>query len=168
MENEEIEKLLFSKPDKFVELLEKEGKDVNRIKKRLDLGRKIVRQGYKISDKEVEAIEFCFWFSYFVERRIRDMIIPPEVMAGANVGVMQTIIDRLNFGDKISIISDLYYKDSKKDGFVKILWKINELRNAMAHGRFDELKYGGYHLSDLKGQLKIFGDFTKFFQKPKD
>lgn len=169
MEIEEIKKLLFSNPDKLIDLLEKEGKDLDEVKKRLDLGREIVRKKYKMNEREIEAVEFCFWFSYFVERETRNMIIFPEVRAGARVEAMQAIIDRLTFGDKISLISDLYVKDSKKDKLVKMLWKINELRNAMAHGRFGELRYGKYHLSDLRGQLKILIDFTNsLLKKPKD
>ena len=72
---------------------------------------------------------------------------------------MNKIVDRRHFGDKISLISDLYIKEPKKDKFVKILWKVNDLRNSMAHGRFDELKYEGHHLSALKGQLKIVTNF---------
>ncbi|MFA5878043.1 MAG: hypothetical protein WC845_01625 [Candidatus Staskawiczbacteria bacterium] len=42
---------------------------------------------------------------------------------------------------------------------------MNELRNSVAHGRFQELKYEGHALSDLKGQMKIIVDFMNVCKK---
>jgi len=161
MKEKEIEKLLFENPDKLVGLLEKEGLDSNEIKKKVDLGRTLVQKRYKMNDDDICAVEFCFWLAYFAEREVQNMIIIPEVNVGARKEAMQTIIDKLSFGNKIAIISDLYVKNPNKDNFVKFLRKINKLRNATAHGRFSELKYDSHHLSDLKGQLKIVVDFMK-------
>ncbi len=161
---EDIENLL-SNPEDLFKYFNTKGVDLNEIKKRIDSGRSIVRKAYKMTDTEIEAVEFCFWFSYFVERETQDLIAYPEIMLGARPEAINKIIDRLHFGDKISLISDLYTKEPKKDKFLKMLWKVNDLRNSMAHGRFDELKYEGYHLSDVKGQLKIVSDFKNSLLK---
>lgn len=141
---------------------EKESTSFESTNLKLDLGRKLVREVYKINDEDIEAVEFIFWVVYFYERMTQDMIIQAECKSGARREAIQKIIDKLHFGDKISIVSDLYIKDPKKDDFIKLLWKLNELRNNVAHGRFSDLTYGGHHLSDSRGQLKLINDFGKF------
>lgn len=158
MGEEDIEKLL-SDPEKLINFLDNNPESINNIKKSIDSGRSFIREKYKMNNTEIEAVEFCFWFTYFVERETRNMIIYPEIMSGARLEAINKIIDRLHFGDIISLIADLYIKDLKKDNCIKMLWKINDLRNDIAHGRFDNLKYGEYYLSDPRGQLKIIMDF---------
>ena len=157
MDKEEIERLLRN-PDEFIRVMKEKGVAQD-IKKTVDSARLLVREKYKMKTEEIQAVEFCFWFTYFVEREVRDLIIYPEVMSGARLEAMDKIIDRLHFGDKISLISDLYIKDPNKDEFIKTLWKINNLRNSMAHGRFNELKHGEFYLSEIEGQIKIIMDF---------
>ena len=144
---------------------EKESASFESANIKLDLGRRLVRESYKINDDGIEAVEFVFWIVYFLERTTQDMIIVAECGIGARREAIQKIVEKLHFGDKISIVSDLYVKNSKNDALVKLLWKVNDLRNNVAHGRFSELTYGGHHLSDSKGQLKLINDFIKFTGK---
>ena len=125
----------------------------------MDIARKFVKEGYKINDEDILAVEFVFWFAYFVERSIQDFIVEPEVGMGGRRETIQSLTDRLSFGDKISVISELYKEDLKKGDLLSLLWKINEIRNHVAHGRFDKLKYKECELSDIRGQLKIIVDF---------
>jgi len=141
--------------------IEKESIGFESTNNRFDLGHRLAR-GLKINDDDIEAVEFIFWFVYFIERTAQDMIISAECGVGARREAIQKMVDKLNFGDKISIVSDLYVKNPKKDILIKLLWKVNNLRNDIAHGRFNDLTYGGHHLSDPKGQLKIVNDFINF------
>lgn len=109
--------------------------------KSFDLGRSLVRGRYQINDDDIEAVEFIFWTIYFLERVTQDMIIEAECKVGARREAIQKIIDKLSFGDKISIVSDLYVKNPKKSDLVKLFWKVNDLRNNIAHGRFNKLTY---------------------------
>lgn len=149
---------------------EKENTSFESTNIKLDLGRRLVRERYKINDDGIEAVEFVFWIVYFLERLTQDMIIGAECKVGARREAIQKIVEKLHFGDKISIVSDLYVKNPNNDALVKLLRKVNDLRNNVAHGRFSELIYGGHHLSDSKGQLKLINDFGKFVKKmrPRD
>lgn len=144
---------------------EKEINDIESTKIRLDLGRTLVREKYKINDVGIEAVEFIFWFFYFIERTTEDMLINAECGVGARREAIQKMVDKLHFGDKISIVSDLYVKNRDKDDLIKLFRKVNDLRNDIAHGRFSDLIYGGHHLSDSEGQLKLVNDFINFTNK---
>lgn len=65
-------------------------------------------------------------------------------------------MSKLHFGEKIKIIEELH--TDKKDSFVRLMRKIQDMRNDIAHGRFDNLKYGGYHLSDNRGKIKLIAN----------
>lgn len=142
--------------------IEKESIDFESTNNKFDLGRRLVREKYNINDVDIEAVEFIFWFVYFIERTTEDMIIRAECGVGARREAIQKMVDKLYFGDKISIVSDLYVKNRDKDGLIKLFRKVNDLRNDIAHGRFSDLIYGGRNLSDPKGQLKIVNDFINF------
>lgn len=143
----------------------KESINFEGTEKKLDLARSLVRERYKINDDGIEAVEFIFWVVYFIERITQDMIIEAECGVGGRREAIQKIVDKLSFGDKISIVSDLYVKNPKKEAFIKLFWKVNDLRNAVAHGRFSELTYESYYLSGSKGQLKLINDFIKFVEE---
>jgi hypothetical protein len=48
--------------------------------------------------------------------------------------------------------------DKGNNIYISFMRELNKLRNHMAHGRLDELKYKDYFLSEPEGQLKIFAD----------
>ncbi|MFA5878044.1 MAG: hypothetical protein WC845_01630 [Candidatus Staskawiczbacteria bacterium] len=114
MNQEEIEKLLLSKPDEVIASYEKKGIDFESTKKTIDAARLLVREKYKMTQENIDAVEFCFWFTYFVEREVDDLVVCPETMAGARKEAMNAIIDHLHFGDKISLISELHIKEQKR------------------------------------------------------
>lgn len=144
--------------------IEKESINFESTNIKLDLGRLLVRDRYKINDDDIEAVEFIFWISYYLERLTEDSIVAGQGGAEGWKGI-QNIINKLHFGDKIAILSDLYFEKGKKDDFTKFLRKINDLRNSVAHGRFSELTYEGHRLSDSKGQQKLINDFINFGSK---
>jgi hypothetical protein len=162
---EEMMKMVLENPNEFIKFLEENKIDFKKTRDELDVARKIVRERYKMSDEDIKAVEFVFWFSYFVEREIQDLIVEPEVRVGGRKEAIQLFADKLHFGDKISIISELYVQNPKKDVLISLLWKINTLRNEVAHGRFNELKYEEYKLSDARGQLKIIADLMNALLK---
>ncbi|HAJ44750.1 hypothetical protein A3K33_00930 [Candidatus Azambacteria bacterium RIFOXYC1_FULL_41_20] len=156
---EEMLRMLKENPDELIKHLEKCPINLEELGQEMDIARKFVKEGYKINDEDILAVEFVFWFAYFVERSIQDFIVEPEVGMGGRRETIQSLTDRLSFGDKISVISELYKEDLKKGDLLSLLWKINEIRNHVAHGRFDKLKYKECELSDIRGQLKIIVDF---------
>jgi hypothetical protein len=147
--------------DPVTKVIEEAAK-IESTKNRLDLGRNLVRSRFKINDDGIEAVEFIFWMVYYLERLTQDVIIETESKAGARREAIQKIVDKLHFGDKISILSDLYIENKKKDDYIKFLWKVNDLRNDVAHGRFNELTYKNYNLSGSEGQLKLINDYINF------
>jgi len=165
---EGIMKMLKKNPDEFIKLLEKKKIDFDKFGSELDIARKMIQDRFLMKKKDIDAVEFVFWFTYYVEREVQDLIVGPEVQLGGRKEAIQLIVDKLNFRDKISIISKLHIKNPKKNKFIKLLNKVNNLRNSVAHGRFDELKYGGYMLSDARGQLKITTNLMNALLKKSD
>lgn len=155
---EKMLRMIRGNPSDFIKFLEDKKIDFDKAAQELDIGRKLVQKKYSMSKKDIGAVEFVFWFAYFIEREARDMIVEPEVQVGGRRQAIEAITDKLHFGDKISIISELYIQNPKKDEFISLMRKVQDLRNAIAHGRFNELKYDGRALSDATGQLKILGD----------
>lgn len=76
---------------------------------------------------------------------------------------METIVNKLHFGDKIKVIEELY--TGKNDALIKLMRKIQDMRNDISHGRFDDLTYGGYHLSDNRGKFKLLANLRDVFLK---
>lgn len=163
--SESMMKMVKENPDGFIKFLEDNQISFDEMRDELDLARKIVKERYKMAEKEIHAVEFVFWFSYFIEREAQDLIVEPEVHIGGRRESIQLLVDKLHFGDKISIISALYIENPKTDAFVSLMWKVNTLRNDVAHGRFSNLKYGGFELSDSRGQLKIVADLMNALLK---
>ena len=149
-------KFLSSDPDKAIETFENLGTDFNDLKK-LKMGKLFARERFKINDDQFETVEFVFWITYMMEREINDIINDVEKarMRGLKNPMINAMLDKLPFGSKISLIEKNYASMPKNKNYIKMLWKINDLRNHVAHGRFDELKYGGYLLNDPKGQIKL-------------
>ena len=161
MDIEEIKKIVDGNPDELIKFAEKHGIDFSGLNK--DIAKMMVKEKFAITDDDFEAVDFVFWVSYLVERDAGSLIIEPEVIAGARRDAMESIVNKLHFGEKIKIISELY--TSKEDPFIKFMRQIQDLRNDIAHGRFGNLKYGGYHLSDNRGKLKLIANFRDVLRK---
>ena len=146
MESENLEEMMMKmvkkNPMEFIKFLESKNLNFVEVAKDLDLGRKIVQDRYNIDSSS---------------------IIEPEVQLGGRREAIELMVNKLYFGEKISLISELY--SHKKDPFVKIMRKVQDLRNDVAHGRFNELNYEGYELSNARGQLIIIGDMMNALQK---
>lgn len=156
MNEEEILDLLFSNPDKLFSLIEQRGGSLDDLKK-LEIGKLMARKRFSelVKQDNIEAAEFVLWFSYFVEREIRDSIFYVETKLLKDPIEIDKMLDKMTFGQKIRFIEEHYIDNPKMDSYVKILKSIKNLRNCMAHGELDKLVYGGYFLSDPRGQLKL-------------
>ncbi|MGC9968892.1 MAG: hypothetical protein ABSC29_04175 [Minisyncoccia bacterium] len=155
MTKEEIGDQFFSDPDAFFSNFEKLGVDFSKIK--LDLGRIMVKKRFGLSDQQIDAVEFVYWMSYFVETELKKMILFVEKGLGGRINMLEIALDKLHFGDKIGLV-ELYNDKGVSDDFIKMCRKMNDLRNHVAHGRFEKLEYAGLSLSGTKGQLKLFAD----------
>lgn len=154
MNHEALKRIVDGKPEDLIKFAASLGIDFSGLDK--DIARKMVQKRFSLSNEKFDAVDFVFWISYFVEREAESLIIEPEVHIGARKEALEIIIGKLHFGDKITIIEELY--TSKKDPFIKIMRQIQDLRNDVAHGRFDNLKYGGYSLDDNRGKLTMIAD----------
>lgn len=154
MDSEEIEKAVSGKAVDLIEFAKKNGIDFSDMGK--DFGRTFVKERFSFTEKQFDSVDFVFWIAYFVEREAGSMIIDHEIHMGARKEAMESVVGKLHFGDKIKIIEELHA--SKSDPFVKMMRKIQDLRNSIAHGRFEDLEYGGYGLDDSRGQLILVGD----------
>ncbi|MEK6935467.1 MAG: hypothetical protein AABW67_01645, partial [Nanoarchaeota archaeon] len=85
-----------------------------------------------------------------------ELIIDPQVFIGAPKKTMESLVSKLHFGEKIKVMEELYI--STKNPFIKFMRKVQDMRNDIAHGRFNNLKYGGYDLSDNRGKIKLLAE----------
>ena len=161
MTHEEIVKLVDGDPYVLISTAEKLGIDLGHLDE--DIAKNIVKERFSITDEQIKAVDFVFWIAYFVEREAETLITSPEVHIGARETATETIVSKLHFGDKIKIIEELY--TGKKSEFTKLMRKIQNMRNDVAHGRFENLKYGGYHLSDNRGKLILIADLRDVTRK---
>jgi hypothetical protein len=161
MNEDDLKKLVDGNPDELIKWAEERGIDFSGLSK--DIARTMVRQKFALSEEQFEAVDFVFWMSYMVERDAEELIIEPEVHIGARKTSIELLVSRLHFGDKIKVIEQLY--TSKDDPFVKLMRQIQDLRNDVAHGRFNNLKYGGYSLSDNRGKLKLIANLRDALRK---
>jgi hypothetical protein len=159
MNEKQLMKLFLEDPKKFISYLEQSGVDLVQSSKELDLARRLVVQKFNMNEEAIRATEFVFWISYFAERELRESILKVENTQGVTTPMLEGMLDRLDFGDKISLV-ERHYQEGKSN-FTKLYWKINNLRNDVAHGRISELVYDGLKLSDISGQLKLLSDFIK-------
>jgi hypothetical protein len=165
MNEQEIWDLLMKDPRAAFKAFEEKGVDFNKVSSELDIARKIVKDKLRKSEEIIRATEFVFWISYYAEIEIRNAIKEIESkLSGGFTPMMEGMLDKLHFGDKISLIKK-YYSTKSTDSFVSLLWEINNLRNNVAHGRLEELSYGGLTLSDAKGQILLLIDFIKSASK---
>lgn len=154
MEKEEIKKLIDGNPHTLIKKGEELGLDFSKLDR--DIARSLVRKRFNLTDEQFDAVDFIFWVAYWVEKEAEDIIIEIEKDKGARVQAMESIVSKLHFGDKITIIEELYA--GKKDPFVGMMRKIQNFRNDIAHGRFDNLKYAGYYLNDSRGRVILLGE----------
>ncbi len=164
MTDDEIRKLVDGDPINLIKVAEEMGIDFGVLDK--DIAKQMVRLRFSITDNQFEAVDFIFWIAYLIEREAEELIIYPEVHIGARKDAMETIVGKLHFGDKINIIEKLYLE--KKNGLIKLMRKIQDLRNDIAHGRFDKLEYCGYDLSDNKGKIMLVANLRDLLLKKKN
>lgn len=132
--------------------------EINISNTKTDIPVRIVKTIFKLTDKEIETVQFVFWASYIAENILTQIISLAEKNQRVTK-IVDDILDHVSFGDKIVIFTDLYGGTKASKYFVSIAWKINELRNHVAHGRFNKLEYKGLDLSTIKGQLKLLTEF---------
>lgn len=158
-EEDKIARKLFSDPDNFFEEMESKNFDF-RIFKKIDIPKRLIHECYKdlIKQEHFDAAEFVLWMAYFAEREIRESIFYIETKIGKKPDEIDKKLDKMTFGQKINFVENNYNLEGKSNAFIQVLRAIKTLRNHMAHGRLDELKYGQYSLADPKGQIKLVID----------
>ena len=161
MDAEEIKKLIDGHPDEMIKKGKELGIDFDANKKAV---KEMVMKACNLNKKQSEAVDFVFWISYFVEYQVEQMIIIPEVKVGGREKAIKILVNKLHFGDKIDALEKLYLG---KKTITKLMRIVQNMRNDIAHGRFDNLKYKGYDLSDGCGQLKLILDLRNAFKKIK-
>ncbi len=161
MDIEDIKKLVDGKTEDLIAEAAKRGIDFSDLSP--DIARKMVSGYFGLTEKDFLAVDFVFWVAYFLERSAEDLIIEPEVKVGAREKAVELLVKELHFGGKIKIIEELHL--SKHDALVKIMRKIQNYRNDIAHGRFNNLIYKNYHLSDNRGKLLLVADLRDIFLK---
>jgi hypothetical protein len=161
MNEEQITDLFFTDPEKLFSKIKERGGDLDFVKK-LDLGKLIVKKRFPdlVNNNHEEAINFLFWFIYGIEQDTQQSILFVEDKLGKDPEATEKMIDNMTFGKKIDFIELNYISDKENDSYISFMRTLNKLRNHMSHGRLDELKYGGYYLSEPEGQLKIFADVS--------
>ena len=114
--DELIKTIVDGKPDDLIKFAAKLGIDFSGLDK--DMARKLVQKRFALSEEQFEAVDFVFWIAYFVERDAEELMVEPEVQAGARKIAMEAIIGKLHFGDKIKInvSKDIasYYTQNRK------------------------------------------------------
>ncbi len=161
MNEEEAKKLFFSNPEYLFSRIKESGGNLEFVKK-LQLGKLIVKNRFPglIDEKHEEAVSFLFWFIYGIEQEVRKSILYVESQLGRKEEETENRIDQMIFGQKIDFVEQYYVKDIENDSYFSFMRTLNKLRNHMAHGRLDQLKYGGYFLSEPEAQIKIFADIV--------
>ena len=159
MNENEITELFFSDPEKLFSKIKENGDNLDFVKKK-QLGKLLVRERFPglVNNKHEDAIDFLFWFIYGIEQETRDSILYVEDKLGKEKKDTEVMIDGMTFGQKIDFIEKNYVNDKDNNIYVSFMRELSKLRNHMAHGRLNELKYGGYFLSEPEGQLKIFAN----------
>jgi hypothetical protein len=160
-EIDELKKIVDGNPDELIKWAEEHGLDFRELSK--DVARDAVKKRFSLTEEQFDAVDFVFWMSYMVERDAEDLIIESEVLIGGRRKSIELLVSRLHFGDKIKFIEEIY--SSKEDPFIKLMRQIQDLRNAVAHGRFNDLKYGGYSLNDNRGKLKLIANLRDALRK---
>ena len=133
----------------------------------------ISKGALKLTDKQVDTVSFVFWLVYMAEIDLESVIKEAWAMAGngfsdevrqrANELIQEqydgsrTInINKLDFFiDKIVVLEALYGKNER----VKMLYKLNDLRNDISHNRIHSLTYEGLSLDDRATKEKILIDY---------
>jgi hypothetical protein len=162
MSIKEISELVLYNPNEAWRKIQNGELDISHINFNILKAR--TKSQFNMTDDQIEAVEAAYWAGYLVERNISEMIIVIEKKSGCT-DIVDDMLEYLTFGSKISLMDKRYNKKDKIKQFINMAWKVNELRNHMAHGRFNSLKYDGLDLSDKKAQAKFLIDLTAAFSK---
>lgn len=159
MDINKIKKIINGDPAKLIHFMEKNGVDFSGLEN--NIAKKLVREKFSITDEQFNAVDFIFWVSYFTERVAEDLICSSEKNFNVSENSIRYIVNELHFGAKIKVIEELH--TANKDSMITIMRKVQNYRNDIAHGKFSNLKYGGWHLADNRAQIKLLADLRDAF-----
>ena len=133
-----------------------------------------------ITNSQVQTISFIFWFCYMVETSMNNLLqeawkktedlLPPikpleERIIKELIGIDVNSLNQLScFGDKIKVIAIL----KGKTDFVKMLWKLKNLRDDISHNRIGNLTYNDEDILKKETKEKMLTDFLEFSIKQGD
>jgi|SRR3989344_4881990 len=109
MDKDTIWEWLKNDPDSFFELLESHNINLKELSE-LDLPKLFIKERYKegFTQEEFEAGEAVLWLAYFAEREISEDILFIETQTGKVADEVRTMLDEMNFGQKIKFIDENY------------------------------------------------------------
>jgi len=130
----------------------------------------------KLSPELIAAVSFTFWLVYMAETDLNNIIsrawsgaksfFPYEVQIRAKEMLTEAI-----GGDKRKVDPDSleYFSDKIKmcgvlagdSPYIKLLWKLNGLRNDLSHNRLDKLAYNGLALTTRDGKEAVILDYFR-------
>lgn len=154
----ELYKYVDSDPDILINKAQELDVDLNSTGFKSDISKRMAIDFFKLKDEEVETADFVFWISYFVEKMIEDWIMNTKGCSVYTDEFIDIVISKETFGGKIFILEKLFSKKNEHKKLIKLIRTIQEMRNNVAHGKFQDIKYGGYNIADVRGRIKIIGE----------
>lgn len=142
----------------------------------------------KLSQKEIDTIQFVFWFCHIVERDLDSALQQAfrnmeSIMGKTPKKLVDLIKERfgvriekvdpnnpkydpecITFNDRIDIVE----KSMGKSDHTRFLRKIKKLRNDLSHGRIDDLTYEGKDLAEIETKRILIFDYIKQALEIKD
>lgn len=129
-----------------------------------DIAKAISHGALQYSDDVSQMVSFAFWMCFMAEQDLKSQLedgwaYVKEVNPDADYDSMAKILleerdiktekidpesdhysDRdISFGDRIYIREQIFGKTN----FVKLLWKLKNIRDDISHGRINDIEYGG-------------------------
>lgn len=146
----------------------------------------IFHDALKLNNNTTDTISFVFWICFMAEQDLKDIeyealrIAKIAYPKGADEEVLKIIKEEygiqlhkidpddknhseqnIYFGDLIKIKEKLFGKTN----FIKLLWKLNDIRNNLSHGRINSLQYNNESLFQRLTKEKLLIDYFTFATK---
>ncbi|MCK4745179.1 hypothetical protein KAS41_03895 [Candidatus Parcubacteria bacterium] len=146
---------------------------INQLKKIIknipnnELSRIISSGALKLDDDIIDTISFVFWICFMAEQDLKNIeyeslriakIAYPEGINEKNLKIIEEEygirLHKIDPNDKNHLERNIYFSDLikikeklfGKKNITKLLWKLNNIRNDLSHGRIDNLKYNSESL----------------------
>ena len=134
----------------------------------------VPRRVLELDEAEVLAANFVFWFLFYVERKMNQVIFEglkrqigtiEDARAIAIGEVFDSISDELTFGSTISILEKALRTENPYRGerLISHLRMLNGLRNRIAHGRIRDLNYKDHPVRERATRELMWNELMDVF-----